>query len=122
MQYLLDLVVSAVSYNPIFGPLLDMWIFYLGFVLYAGCQNAIEKRRWAVIIPALPIVLPAGLIDVLFNQSIGRLMFLETKYTLTFSNRLQGHYYEDGWRGDLARYIGGAVDAILPHHIDQKKQ
>ncbi len=23
-----------------------LWVFYLGFVLYAGCQTAIVNRKW----------------------------------------------------------------------------
>lgn len=71
MQSLIDFAKSLVEYHPLFGFALDMWVFYLGFVLYAGCQNAIAEKRWLVILPTLPIVLPAGIIDVLFNQTFG---------------------------------------------------
>lgn len=97
--------------------LLYLWVFYLGFVLYAGCQNAIAQRAWLVIAPCAPVLLICGLMDVVFNQTFGRLMFLELTYTMTFSERLDLHYNEEGWRGSMARSIGNVLDKILPHHI-----
>ena len=94
-----------------------IYVFYLGFVIYAGCQNAIANRYWPVIIPCAPILLIAGLIDVVFNQTAGRTLFLEWKYTLTFSERLDYHFKDYGWRGAMARSIGNAIDKILPGHI-----
>ena len=105
------------GYNPTANVLLTLWVFYLGFVLYAGCQNAIAQHRWLVIVPALPVIIPAGIIDVLFNQSIGRALFLESRYTLTFSMRLEFHYKETGWRGRNARWMADGINTILPHHI-----
>lgn len=97
--------------------ILTLYFFYLGFVLYAGCQEAIKNRDWLVILPCFPILLVAGAIDVLFNQTFGRLLFLELSYTLTFSDRLDSHFHEDGWRGSMARSIGNAINKILPGHI-----
>lgn len=98
--------------------LLYLWVFYLGFVLYAGCQNAIKQRAWLVILPCAPVLIVCGLMDVAFNQVVGRLMFWEWTYTPTFSERLDLHYADSGWRGTLARIIGDVVlDRILPHHI-----
>ena len=94
-----------------------LWMFYIGFVLYAGCQNAIKERRWLVILPCFPILLIAGAIDVVINQTFARLLFLEFKGTWTFSQRLDYHFRDVGWRGDLARSIGHAIDSILPGHI-----
>lgn len=94
-----------------------LYLFYLGFVVYAGCQNAIKEKAWLVILPCLPILLVAGAIDVLFNQVFGRLLFLELKYTMTFSERLDVHFLEASWRGSVARSIGNALNKILPKHI-----
>lgn len=98
--------------------LLILWIFYICFVLYAGAQYALANKKWAAVIPLVPFLLLGGIIDVVFNQTIGRLMFWEWTYTLTFSERLDLHYHEYGWRGRvLARPIGDFIDWILPHHI-----
>jgi hypothetical protein len=86
-------------------------------VIYVGCQNAITQKAWLVILPLIPIILIAGIIDFLFNQTIGRLMFLEWRYTFTFSERLDSHFLDTDWRGSVARDIGNAIDKILPGHI-----
>jgi hypothetical protein len=97
--------------------LLYFWVFYLGFIFYAGCQNAIVQKRWRVLIPALPVLFVAGVMDVLFNQIFGRLLFWEITSTWTFSQRLDLHYKDIDWRGNRSRKIGSAVDSILPNHI-----
>ena len=97
--------------------LIYIYLFYLGFILYAGCQNAIESKAWGVLIPVAPIIVIVGLMDILFNQTVGRLIFWELKYTLTFSQRLTLHWFDKDWRGSIARDIGNVLDKILPHHI-----
>lgn len=97
--------------------MLYLWVFYLGFVIYAGCQNAILARKWLVILPCAPVLIVCGLMDVAFNQTVGRLMFWEWTYTLTFSERLDYHFHENTWRGSMARAIGNLLDDILPRHI-----
>ncbi|NNM68928.1 MAG: hypothetical protein HKM00_02980 [Gallionella sp.] len=97
--------------------LIYLWLFYIGFVFYAGCQVAITARQWGVLIPAAPVLLIAGLMDVLFNQTFGRVMFWEWTFTMTFSERLDLHFHNSGWRGSLARDIGNVLDKILPNHI-----
>ena len=97
--------------------IISIYLFYIGFVVYAGCQVAIYNRKWLVIIPCVPIILLAGLIDVLFNQVFGRLMFWEMKFTFTFSERLDLHFHDSDWRGRVAHSIGDAIDQILPNHI-----
>ena len=94
-----------------------MWFFYLGFVLYAGCQHAIAIRQYAVLIPCAPVLAPAAVMDVLFNFTFGRIMFWELTNTITFSERLDLHYSTTGWRGHLADKIGNVIDTILPKHI-----
>lgn len=97
--------------------LLYIYIFYLGFVLYAGCQVAIANKKWLNLIPVAPILIVAGLMDVLFNQTAGRVIFWEITYTLTFSERLDLHFKDADWRGSVARKLGAFLDAILPSHI-----
>jgi hypothetical protein len=101
---------------------LSLYVFYLGFVLYAGLQEPIRQKQWLVVIPAVPIIIPAGIIDVLFNQSIGRILFWEMKYTTTLSQRLDLHYYEHGWRGDLSRRVSRIVNMILAGHIGERAE
>lgn len=93
------------------------WLFYDGFVVYSGCQKAIEARAWSVIVLEVPKLAIAGIIDVVVNQTIGRLLFWELAYTLTFSQRLDLHFRDTDWRGSMARSIGNALNKILPKHI-----
>jgi hypothetical protein len=97
--------------------LLYIWVFYLAFCLYAGCQNAIAEKAWGVLIPTLPVVVVGLILDVMFNFTFGRLLFWEWAYTTTFSERLILHFTDTGWRGSVARDIGNVLDHILPHHI-----
>ena len=97
--------------------ILYIWLFYLSFVLYAGCQHAIITRQYTVLIPCAPVLLVAGLMDVLFNFTLGRILFWELTNTFTFSERLDLHYTGTGWRGSLAGKIGNVLDEILPGHI-----
>lgn len=106
--------------NPVIDTVLSLWIFYLGFILYAGLQPAIKARQWWVVLPAAPVIIPAGVIDVLFNQSVGKLMFLESRYTLTLSQRLDFHWrFGTGWRRRLARNVGFYVNMIFAGHIGE---
>jgi hypothetical protein len=95
-----------------------LWLFMLGFILYAGCQNAIAKRKWLVLVIPAPVLIVFGLADVLFNQLFGRLIFWEWRYTLTFSQRLDCHVFDEGWRGSIARELGWLLDVFLPGHIE----
>lgn len=51
-----------------------------------------------------------------FNQVVGRLMFLEWAYTLTFTERLDLHFKDVGWRGGMARWLRYIFDTFLPGH------
>ncbi len=97
--------------------LLYLWLFYIAFVVYAGCQQAIKDKAWGVLIPVAPIIIVGGLMDVIFNFTVGRLIFWELTNTLTFSERLSLHYLDSGWRGSVARDIGNVLDHVLPRHI-----
>jgi len=111
-------ILSLFSYHPLTTFWIDMTIFFFGFVAYAKLQPAIKNKEWRKVIIWVPLIAHAGIIDVLFNQSIGRLLFLETKYTMTFSQRLDWHYKEYGWRGAISRFISDKlVNKILPYHI-----
>jgi hypothetical protein len=114
----METIISFFSYHPLTTFWGDMAIFFFGFVAYAKLQPAIKNKEWRKVIPWVPLITHAGIIDVLFNQSFGRLMFWELKYTLTLSMRLDLHYKEYGWRGTLSRFISNKlVNKIFPGHI-----
>lgn len=114
---LMDALLLALADHPYTGGLLCLWVFYIGFVVYAGLQPAIKARRWGVVIPCLPILLPAGAIDVLLSPVVGMLVFHEFKHHWTISKRLDAHYYSNDWRGERAQLAGKWVNWILPAHI-----
>ena len=104
--------------------LLYVWSLYCGFILYAGCQEAIANavktkcwRDWLPLVPVAPVLLIVGLMDVAFNATVGSLMFWEWDHSLTFSQRLDEHYLEKGWRGSLARDIGNVLNKMMFGHI-----
>lgn len=107
--------------NIYYDAAINLYLFFLGFVIYAGMQTAIKQRVWLLILPVAPFIAHAGIIDVLFNQGPGRLMFLEARNTLTLSERIDWHYLDEGWRGDRARWWGNRINIILPGHITGKK-
>jgi len=43
-------------------------------------------------------------------------MFLEWAYTLTFTERLDLHFKDVGWRGGMARWLRYIFDTFLPGH------
>jgi hypothetical protein len=107
--------------NLYYAAAINLYLFFLGFIIYAAMQEAIRQRIWLMVLPVAPFILHAAIIDVLFNQGPGRLMFLETRYTLTLSERIDWHYLDEGWRGDRARWWGDRINIILKGHITGKK-
>lgn len=99
----------------------SLWVFYIGFVLYAGLLPAIRARRWWVVLPCAPIIIIAGIVDITLAPVFGILVFHEIMpYKWTISGRLRYHYYDTGWKGERARYLGDRVDYISPFHIANK--
>jgi hypothetical protein len=43
--------------------------------------------------------------DLVFNVTVGSLVFLELPKTLMFTSRCSSHLKDEGWRGDLARWV-----------------
>lgn len=103
--------------NPLVSILAHLYVLYVGFILYAGLQPSIKERRWGVVVPCLPFLIPAGIIDVLLSPVVGILVFHELRFALTISRRLDAHYYEYDWRGERARLLGKWVNWLMPAHI-----
>lgn len=76
--------------------LLAIVLFYYGFIIYAGATKAWHVLGWLPKVMILPLAPPFYLVDVLFNTTIGSLIYLQwPKYYgygifgLTFSIRTQ---------------------------------
>ena len=89
----------------------------ISFIIYAGCQDAIKQRRWRVLILPAPFLIWGGFWDIVLNQVLGRLEFLEWRFTWTFSQRLDLHTNDTDWRGPVARAWGRLLNVYLKFHI-----
>lgn len=101
---------------------LAMLLLY-GFVFYAGALQAWPRMRmgWKLLVGVGIAVF--GLVDVLWNVTLGSLLYLEPPFrnrAYTFSQRTQHWYHQTGWRRD---YVLGAanwtslLNSVVPGHI-----
>ena len=95
--------------------LLASYLFYLGFLMYASVMNV----GWTKLSLFVKVLLaPPGVVflvfDVVFNATIGSLVFwqLPNKLTLTLSKRMAAliAYTPTTWRGKIAARV---VDTLL---------
>lgn len=92
-----------------------VWIFPLSCVLmwvgYLALTN-LERVRVAQGLTkpqrllAGVLLLIFGTLDVLLNWTFCVLLFLELPREMTVSRRCTRHFKADGWRGDVARWLG----------------
>ncbi|HZR02812.1 MAG TPA: hypothetical protein VFA81_06555 [Burkholderiales bacterium] len=86
-----------------------LWGLYLMYcALHASMKSGkFYTTPWPV--RALSYVLLAVMVtaDVLFNFTLGSLFFLELPdiHRPTFTQRCSSHMAEDGWRGEIARWV-----------------
>lgn len=94
-----------------------------GFVFYAGALQAWPRMHVGWKVPIGAAVAVFGLLDVLFNTTLGSLIYLEPPFrnkTYTFSQRTAYWYHQSGWRKD---YLLGAanwaslLNSVVPGHI-----
>ena len=92
-----------------------VWIFPLACVLmwvgYLALTN-LERVRVAQGLTkpqrllAGVLLLIFGTLDVLLNWTFCVILFLELPREMTVSRRCTRHFKVDGWRGDVARWLG----------------
>ncbi len=108
LHHVLDVVVTVIVL---------VYVLLLLFVLYAEAEqtwphfNNVEKALF------MPVIVVYGAFDVLFNGTVGTVLFLEIPHTVTFSDRLRYHYMEMGWRGKLARVFGHVLNTFWAGYI-----
>ena len=94
--------------------------FYLLFMVFASYHTA---RRAGRPIPVLtyvfigPPILFGYFLDICWNATLGSLMFWELPRALTFTERLQSHKNEKGWRGKMARYWASLLNPFDVGHV-----
>ena len=97
------------------------YLLYLHFIAYAAIYAA-KKSGTLQQLPlpakgaAIVILACAVILDVLFNATVGTVMFLELPKTWMFTTRCEMHMNEEGWRGDLARWCCKWLNPIQTNH------
>ncbi len=92
-----------------------VWAFPLAsFVMWVGYLALTNLERERVESGLTPpqrlgagiLLLIFGPLDVLLNWTFCLLLFLELPQEATISKRCTRHFKADGWRGDVARWLG----------------
>lgn len=96
---------------------LSMYVLFLGFLIYAAVLQAWPKLKIGIKVLLIPVLLAFGGFDILFNFTIGSVLFLERAHTYTFSQRLCQHLNNPGWRGAMAGAFSVPLNAVYPGHI-----
>jgi hypothetical protein len=104
------------------------WTWYLGllFSSYASFHRArlagtLRAPHWFVLAPVLAQGYP---LDIAWNVLVGSPMYREVPWaeswkpwTWTFTERCIRHVRDVGWRGDIARWWQGMLNALAPGHV-----
>lgn len=104
-----------------------IYALYVGFFVYAAASSAWNRMLIGHKVLIAPVLLLFGLVDVLFNVTLGALMFWEEplpqtgmwwyQRDWTFSQRCCRWYRASGWRGSLAGAWSVPLNAVYPKHI-----
>jgi len=78
------------------------WLLFLSVMALNWRWHLLSKPVKAL---ALPAVLVAVVIDVIFNTTIGSVLFLERPHQWTFSRRVGEYKRRGDWRTPLAKWI-----------------
>jgi len=90
---------------------------FLGFMVYVSAKQSWDRLKFGIKLLLLPAITFFGILDVLFNATVGSLLFLALPRELTFSQRLNHYVTTQGWRGSVARAFAVPLNAISPNHI-----
>lgn len=106
----------------IIGAAAGLWALYLMYsALNASLRSGkLKKTPLPVRVLSYLLIAVMGTADVLFNVTLGSLLFLEPPslrlprrlgeihdalIALTFTHRCSSHLGDQGWRGDIARWV-----------------
>jgi hypothetical protein len=86
-----------------------LWALYLMYcTLHASMKSGkFYETPWPVRVLSYSLLVFMVTADIAFNVIFGSAIFVELPNVraLTFTARCSGHMGEDGWRGDLSRWI-----------------
>lgn len=83
-------------------------IFYLTWIFYLAVMSLKRERtnlsRTAVYL-AMPVLILGYVMDVIFNMTVGMVIFLEPPHELLFTSRCKRWLSQKTWEGSLARWF-----------------
>ena len=86
-------------------PILYAYLLWVLFLAVMALQNKWHDLPKTIQVLAIPAVLLAVTLDVLFNITIGTLLFLDLPRQYTFSQRVGSYKQRIDWRQPLAVWI-----------------
>lgn len=88
------------------SPLILWALFLMYCALHASVRSGkLKATPWPVRCMSLALLGVMGTADVLFNITIGSLIFRQLPRQWTFTQRCDAHLAEQGRRGDIARWV-----------------
>ena len=87
--------------------LYSIGLFYITLIFYLAVMSLARHEKYNLFqkIIFYPIVVIGLVVDVLFQISVGTVLFLEEPKDWLFTARLIRHVKKDNWRGKLARFM-----------------
>lgn len=86
-------------------PILYAYLLWVLFLAVMALQNKWHDLPKTVKVLAIPAVLAAVTLDVLFNLTIGTVLFLDIPRQYTLSQRVGGYKQNNDWRRPIAVWI-----------------
>lgn len=81
------------------------WLHFLIFTAYQAARDAGRPIPKVTLVMVAPAILIGALQDVIYNATLGSLLFLERPRTWTLTARCDSHLDDTAWRGALARWL-----------------
>lgn len=117
----LSILLKLPIVGKVFFVLVVFWGMYLAYVaLHAAQRNGkLAAAPIYVRLLSYSIVAVMFVFDIVFNVTLGSLVFMELPSTkaLTFTARCEIHLADQNWRGDIARWVcNGWLNPFEPGH------
>jgi heme O synthase-like polyprenyltransferase len=91
-----------------------LWVFYLAVMNLMRARDAGTLPKSAYVL-GLPLLYFGLFLDFLANVTVMTIVMLEVPQEWVVTARLKRHYYQQTWRGTIARWMAGnLLDAFDP--------
>jgi hypothetical protein len=105
-----------------------VWLFYLNFILFAAWHTAKVAGRpiyWLSTVLLAPPIFIGYLQDLIFNATIGSVLFLEWPWAFdgprfwswTYTRRCRRHRDDPDWQGSIARWTAKVLNPFDEGHV-----